>query len=778
MIKSVIRYTISFLSFIIPLFAQGYDESWKLYDDTQVAEVQITVDPSHLQWLYNNVESDSLFYAKFYFKNKYIEETVDSIGFGLRGNTSRYSQKKSFKISFNNFIPGREFYGVDKLNLNGEHNDPSIIRSKLCWDLFQKIGMKSSRAAHTRVYINGKYYGLYISVEHIDDEFLKKNFTDDSGNLWKCLYPADLNYLGSDPNLYKTHAYDLKTNEDEGDYSQLVRLIDIINNTPDNLFADSLESIIDINELLKYFSTDILTGSWDDYWSLMNNYYLYYEPSAGMFHFIPYDYDNTFGIDWPPDQDWATADPYNFPKVVAGYRPLAERVMQNDQYHDLYTHFLEFNRENLFLLPLWQDRIDSLRIMITQSALDDTFRTLDWGFSFGDFLVSYTDLSYSNQHVKYGLKQYIKHRNETLPGQLSYLNSPPIVYKIDWSPKIPGPDDSIYVSVSVFSSVGMNEVSIQFTPHGSSTEDYPMNYSPVPGTKNVEEADRWFGVIPPRGYGNSGSFRIYVNDINNQSQLYPRTKSIRINLPTKIDNDILINEFLANNVSANTDPAGEYDDWIELYNPTSSPVLLTGRYLTDKPDNLTKWQFQQTDLYLNSGEFLIIWCDEEEDQEGIHTNFKLSTDGEYIALTDTDGISVIDSISFASQTSDISYGRFPDGSEYWNFLNPTPGTSNMITNVNDKFIPTEFSVSAYPNPFNPSTTIQYQIPQTDNVKIEIYDLLGSKIWYKNIDEQPAGKHKITWNGTDKNGGNVSSGVYLLKVQAGSFNQIYKLMLIK
>ena len=695
----------------------------------------------------------------------------------MRGNTSRYSQKKSFKVSFNEFIPGREFYGVDKLNLNGEHNDPSIIRSKLCWDQFQKIGMISTRAAHTEVYINDKYYGLYISVEQIDNEFLKKNFTDDKGNLWKCLYPADLNYKGPDPNLYKTNAYELKTNEEEGDYSQLAHLIKILNNTPDNTFADSLESIIYIDEVLKYFSVDILTSSWDDYWSLMNNYYLYYEPSVSMFHFIPYDYDNTFGIGWN-DTDWATADPYNFPKVGSGYRPLAERMMQNSQYRDLYTHFLEFNRENLFLLPLWEDWIDSLRIMISPSAQADSFRTLDYGFSFGDFLVSYSDIFYSNQHVKYGLKQFINRRNETLPGQLSYLNAAPIVYKIDWTPKIPNPDDSIFVTVSAFSSVGMNEVSIQFTTEVSSTEDFPMSFAPIPLTKKVDEADRWTGVIPPRGYGNSGSFRIYVEDTNSQSQLYPRTKSIEVKVPSIISDDVLINEFLANNTTTNTDPAGEYEDWIELYNPTSNPILLTGRYLTDKPDHLTKWQFTQTDLYLSPGEYLIIWCDEDQEQNGIHTNFKLSTNGEFIAITNSDGISVIDSITFGLQLADISYGRYPDASDNWNFLNPTPGAGNGLTDVRDESIPKEFSITAYPNPFNPVTTIQYQIPQRDKVKLEIFNLLGSQIWYKDMGEQPAGKYNLQWNGLNQNSVAVSSGVYLLRIESGSLNQIYKLMLIK
>lgn len=774
------------LFFISSLFPQTLDETEMLYDDSEVAIVKITVDPAIIEWLYQdeNLTSDSLHYAQFYFKNKWIEETVDSIGFRLRGNTSRFSEKKSFKVSFNYFIPGREFYGVDKLNLNGEHNDPSIIRSKLCWDQYQNIGMRSSKAAHTEVYLNDQYYGLYISVEHIDDEFLQKYFNDDSGNLWKCLWPADLNYLGSDPDLYKEvndgngrQAYELKTNENENDYYQLARLIDIINNTPNNLFADSVESIIYIYEVLKYFSVNNLTGSWDDYWSLMNNYYLYHEPSVNMFHFIPYDYDNTYGIDWF-NIDWVNADPYNFPKVSSGYRPLAERIMQNDQYRDLYTHFLEFHRNNVFLLTNWDDRIDSLRIMITNSALLDTFRTKDYDFTSSDFFNSYSSSNYSNQHVKYGLKQFINLRNESLPNQLSYLNAAPIAYKIDWLPKIPGPNDSVFVTVSAFSSVGMDEVSIHFTPEGSATEIYPMNFSPVAQTKIVEETDRWVGVIPPLGNGNSGSFQILVKDDNGQSQLYPRTKSIEIIVPGIIEDDVIINEFLADNENSNPDPAGEFDDWLELYNPTSEPVLLTGRYLTDKPDNLIKWQFTDDSLFINPGEFLIVWCDEDEEQDGIHTNFKLSANGEFIGFTETDGVTIIDSISFGEQNTDISFGRFPDASDNWQFLSPTPGSNNILSGIEDELIPTDFKIAAYPNPFNPSTTIQYQIPLRADVKIKIYDLLGRSIWQKDEGVQEAGTYELRWNGINQTGTKVTSGIYLLRVEADNLIKTHKLMLLK
>ncbi|HEX9252003.1 MAG TPA: CotH kinase family protein, partial [Ignavibacteriaceae bacterium] len=559
------------------------DESWKLYDDSQVARVDITIDPAALDWIYQNVQSDSEFVATFHFQNAYINETVEIIGFRLRGNTSREAAKKSFKVSFNTFVQGREFYGVDKLNLNGEHNDPSIIRSKLCFDHYQSIGIKASRANHVEVYINGQYYGLYISVEHIDDEFLNKNFGDDTGNLWKCLYPADLTYLGSDPNLYKNlnnngrQAYELTTNEAQGDFSKLVRLITLLNNTPSGSLADSLESVIEVPGVLKYFAMNILVGEWDDYWSLMNNYYLYHDPTNDIFTLIPYDYDNTYGIDWF-NINWANANPYNFPKVASGYRPLAERLMQNAQYRNLYTHFLEFFRNNVYMLSNWENRIDSLKQMITTSALNDSFRTLDYGFDANDFFNSYSATGYNNQHVKYGLKQFVNLRNSSLPAQLSYLPAEPIAYKIDYEPKNPSANDSIHVYASVFDNNGLNEVSIYFQETGSSsTEIYQMNFSPVSNTKKVEEADRWVGVIPPLGAGKTGKFFVYVKDTQNEFQFYPRKKAIEIKTQQIISNDIVINEFMADNAATITDPSGEYDDWIELYNPTSDPIVLTGR---------------------------------------------------------------------------------------------------------------------------------------------------------------------------------------------------------
>jgi len=209
---------------LLPLFFLPFaaaiaqtDDSRQLYDDSGLGRVDITIDSVSLKWIYANVQSDSEHAATFRFRNGTVDETVDSVGFRLRGNTSRAAKKKSFKVSFNTFTKGGRFHGVKGMNLNGEHNDPSLMRSKLSFDLFRDAGIPAPRANHVRVYINGAYYGLYVSVEHIDDEFLHKYFADDTGNLWKCLWPADLRYLGPSQADYKalknsptTPAYELK----------------------------------------------------------------------------------------------------------------------------------------------------------------------------------------------------------------------------------------------------------------------------------------------------------------------------------------------------------------------------------------------------------------------------------------------------------------------------------------------------------------------------------------------------------------------------------------
>ncbi|MHC4436289.1 MAG: chitobiase/beta-hexosaminidase C-terminal domain-containing protein, partial [Planctomycetota bacterium] len=143
---------------------------------------------------------------------------------------------------------------------------------------------------------------------------------------------------------------------------------------------------------------------------------------------------------------------------------------------------------------------------------------------------------------------------------------------------------------------------------------------------------------------------------------------------------LVINEFMASNNSSIRDPQGEYDDWIEIYNFGTDTVDTGGMYLTDDLSDITKWQIPANNpaaTTISAGGFLLIWADNDTSDPGLHANFKLSAAGEEIGLFDSDGITMIDSIIFLDQNTDISFGRYPDAGDSWGFFEPaTPGAQN------------------------------------------------------------------------------------------------------
>lgn len=143
---------------------------------------------------------------------------------------------------------------------------------------------------------------------------------------------------------------------------------------------------------------------------------------------------------------------------------------------------------------------------------------------------------------------------------------------------------------------------------------------------------------------------------------------------------LVINEVMASNRSSVRDPQGEYDDWIEIYNSGPDPINVGGMYLTDNPDDLTKWRIPTSSpgaTTIRPDGYLLIWADEDIGAVGLHANFKLDADGEQVALFAGDGITLINSLEFGDQTSDMSFGSYPDGADNSRFLaNPTPGMEN------------------------------------------------------------------------------------------------------
>src|SRR5262245_51403111 len=109
---------------------------------------------------------------------------------------------------------------------------------------------------------------------------------------------------------------------------------------------------------------------------------------------------------------------------------------------------------------------------------------------------------------------------------------------------------------------------------------------------------------------------------------------------------VVINEFLASNIAGITDQDGAHSDWVELKNTGAAPVNVGGWYLTDDSLSLTKWQFPSTSI--PAGEYLLVFASEKNRANAgqeLHTNFKLASEGGFLALVQSDGTTLASSFN-------------------------------------------------------------------------------------------------------------------------------------
>lgn len=714
--KLLLTITLSILSSIFTFAQPQFPENGEVYTNEVVPRIDIFIHPDTLTWIYENVESDHEFRAVFVFNNGNVHDTINDIGFRLRGNTSRYSQKKSFKVSFNTFISGRKYHGVEKLNLNGEHNDPSITRAKLCWNIFRESNIVSPRSSHTEVYINGNYHGLYINVEHIDEEFVKTYFGNNDGNLYKCLWPADLTYRGSDPDLYKftsgdRRTYELKINEEEDDYSDLAEFIDILNNTPIAQLPCELEKVFNVQDYLKIAAIDVLTANWDGYIYNKNNFYLYKNTGTGLFEYIPYDVDNTFGIDWF-GIDWASRDIYNWAHSSEP-RPLFTRLMQVAEYKAQYTYYLKQAIAEVTGKQSLMDYMFAVREQIRPYVADDPYYPLNYGYNIESFNTSFT--SGTGAHVPVGLQPYIQNRNSIALSQAQNTNAAPMIKYITHNS--PPALQQMVISASA-EDENLTGVALDYRISNGTWQQTAMYDNGQNG--DILAGDGIYSVgLPGMASGTLFEFRIKATD-NNQVTSTKPCEPIQYNVPVTNPMKLYINEFMASNSSTIADEYGEYDDWVEIYNGSNQDIWLGDKYLSDNLNNPVKWAFPDTTIA--AGGFLLVWADGQPAQGPMHTPYKLDKDSEEIGIFNNlaSGYAQIDAIIYTSQSTDISMGRVTDGAFEWKFFsNPTPGSSNSLVGINEN---PKLSFNIWPNP-----VVNGKIFLSESTDFAIFDIAGRKL---------------------------------------------------
>ena len=141
---------------------------------------------------------------------------------------------------------------------------------------------------------------------------------------------------------------------------------------------------------------------------------------------------------------------------------------------------------------------------------------------------------------------------------------------------------------------------------------------------------------------------------------------------------LVINEFMADNNDFLADNFGEFDDWIEIYNPGQLPINTQGLFLTDDNDLAEPNFWPMPALVIEPNQYILIWADDQPTQGNLHASFKLSASGDNIALVDIDAKTIIDSVTFNLQEQNHSLGRIPNGQGPWRDLGlPSPLAENI-----------------------------------------------------------------------------------------------------
>ena len=643
----------------------------------EVATVRLTLAQDDLDFILNpdNAYSNIEWPGTFVYESSSGTDTVTNVGIRLRGNTSRNAAKKSFKVSFNSFTPGGSWNALEKLNLNGNHNDPSMLRARMVWEYMRAQGYVAPRVSHVRLYINEEYKGVYINVEHVDENFLKKRFKHDHGNLWKCTYPADLADLGNDPEAYKFNppwnaeqrTYELKTNQTADDYSAIRDLCHTVGTASDDDFECALEAVFDVDGFLKLAAAEILVGHWDNYIGNQNNFYLYERPSDGRLMMICYDPDNTLGIEW--GGNWANQYVYDWDQW--GTKPLYDRMMQVEQYRTrLGWYIRELTESGSFSGAAWLQHGNTLRTLITDAALEDSYRTLDYGFNDDAFLNSLTTAW--GGHVTQGIASYVDTRAFSAFIQTADAQFPRDIQAWVYTPVV---DDTLRVKAEAAGSP--LSVQLHLSVDGGPFEEWAMNDDGVSGD----------GLASDGRHG----LKIHLPGVDQVSWYCSATYSDgaqptdpcapgQVWISRSQEVPFRLNEVMALNNTFVTDEAGGYADWVEIVNVGNSPTNVQGLHLTNRRSEPQRFTFPS--FTVDAGDHRVLWCDNDLEDGPLHTSFNIesSADDLILSVWDTFGWRCVDHIEWdIQQLPNTSYGRETDGSETWTTFVPntsTPPTPN------------------------------------------------------------------------------------------------------
>ena len=699
----------------------------------------------------------------------------DSVGVRFKGATSDFrnnSEKKSFNISVDAFIPNQDVKGYETLNLNGNYEDPSSMREII----YNHIGRYYTPALKTNfaeLYVNGEYWGPYENVQQLNGEYIKEWFLSNDGTRWRALAEgaltgagggpggggpggggpgggpggggpggggpggggnfgqgvSTLNYLGTDIAEYITN-YTLKKTKKEDPWTDLMLSTEKLNTLPtDNDLYDNLKDYVDVDKSLWFLAHEILFTDSDGYVSKGGmDYYVYWEAETGRL--VPLEYDGNSCLQLN-STEWSPLYRENETDF-----PLMNRLFASPELRQRYLAHFRTILEKYFTIDYLDNLIDSYRAKVESAIQNDTKRITEPAAFVAEIAA---------------LKTHIRARRDFLLNHVEMNVKGLDIASVSTVTTAPYSNEAVTITTAVSGAMGIDQVRLYYGAGIVGAFDR---------VAMTDNGDGTFSATIP-SFSPGSYVRYYVEaiaaDAAKTATYAPKGAEhdvyvYRVNVgESTAAGEVVINEFMASNDATVADQDGEFDDWIELYNTTDAAIDLTGYFISDNDANLHKYDIPDGTM-IDANGYLIIWADEDGMQEGLHANFKLSAAGETIFLVNADTM-VIDEIAYGQQTTDQSSARRPNGTGAFSIGAPTFNANNgETTSLNDVNF-NDATLQVYPNPAANSVTIALQTTSFKEMTVQIFDVYG-RIVHKELLPTTAAQISV---------GHLTDGLYFVVV---------------
>jgi len=694
-------------------------------------------------------------------------EPNGELGFSIDGGVKIYGAYSRANPQKSLSIFARGMYGYPEINYqvfpdkNIDQFEAIVLRnSGNDWNtshfrdgLVSKIASQADVSAQAYrpavVYLNGVYWGILNIREKINEHFLASHFAIDPENI------------------------DLLEDNNEVIHGDASHYLDLLNFIDENEISDPetysvISNTMNIDNYIRYTITQIFVDNWD--WPGNNIKYWRPRTPEGYWRWILFDADFAFGLFTP---NGYTHDMFEFATLpdgpsatIWGWDPwwpnppwstyLLRTLLDNESFRNNFINQFADLLNTTFEPDEILNTVDEITDLLADEMPDHTAR---WG----------SNVSTWNNNVDI-LRNFVFYRNAFVWSHMQSHFNLTGTYQIFLNQSGGG------------GSINVNSISINDFPwQGQYCDLIPIQIKavPDPGYRFVE----WFGLD-----STSSTLIVNVDDDTTFTAIYE-----------PVDGDstaIVINE-----INYNSAFVFDVQDWVELANNTGFTIDLSGWQFKDSDDSHVFVIPEQT--ILENGEFIVLAEDTTifnnyfPDAGNVvgNLNFGLSGGGELIRLYNPNG-DLIDQVTY---DDDDPWPIEADGEgPTLELINPnednalpinwsasdgygSPGGINTsyLSNLEQAWNPVEFKVyNNYPNPFNPITTLSYDLPENSFVNITIYNLLGREVRTLVNQNQDAGFKSVIWNGSNSFGKPVSAGVYIYQIRAGKYVHTNKMLLLK